>query len=285
MTSPTIGPTLQKNECASALNRTTFRTSRELDFFSEKELTTQTGHPIEEWPCVFLKETIDNALDACEESDISPEIRVHAAGMTVTDNGPGLPVETLHAALDFSVRASSRGMYVAPDRGAQGNALMTLLSMPYVLDPEQSKFLLTAEGVRHAIVCRADPISQRVQVEHRPAAVDDEPGTAVRICWSPRADADGAVVWPFADMDPEAVGTVWSPSPKDMCLSLLRGYTLFNPHLTLAVDWFGETLAVEATDPQWSKWKPHQRTSAHWYAPRHLERLIAALASARKLLS
>lgn len=38
------------------LNRTTFRTSRAMDFFSEKELTTQTGHGIEEWPLVVVKE-------------------------------------------------------------------------------------------------------------------------------------------------------------------------------------------------------------------------------------
>ena len=48
------------------LNRTTFRTSREMDFFSEKELTTQTGHSIDEWPHVVVKELVDNALDACE---------------------------------------------------------------------------------------------------------------------------------------------------------------------------------------------------------------------------
>ena len=41
------------------LNRTTFRTSREMDFFSEKELVTQTGHEIQEWPLVVIKELID----------------------------------------------------------------------------------------------------------------------------------------------------------------------------------------------------------------------------------
>ena len=31
-----------------------------------------------------------------------------------------------------------------------------------------------------------------------------------------------------------------------------------------------------ATDPAWLKWKPHRPTSAHWYEPQHLERLIGA---------
>ena len=52
------------------LDRATFTTSRALDFFSEKELTAQTGHGPAEWPLVILKELADNALDACEEAGI-----------------------------------------------------------------------------------------------------------------------------------------------------------------------------------------------------------------------
>ncbi len=37
------------------LERTTFRTSRLLDFCSEKELIAQTGHRPEGWPLVVLK--------------------------------------------------------------------------------------------------------------------------------------------------------------------------------------------------------------------------------------
>ena len=46
---------------------------------------------------VIVKELVDNALDACEEAGIAPEIdiRVDAAGITVADNGPGLPAETI----------------------------------------------------------------------------------------------------------------------------------------------------------------------------------------------
>lgn len=75
------------------LERATFRTSRLLDFASSKELTAQTGHPPEDWPLVVVKELLDNALDACEEAGIAPEIavRVGAHGISVIDNGPGLP--------------------------------------------------------------------------------------------------------------------------------------------------------------------------------------------------
>jgi hypothetical protein len=69
------------------VERSTFRTSRFLDFASEKELTAQTGHPSKEWPLVIVKELIDNALDACEEAGVPPEIsvRVGAHGITVLD--------------------------------------------------------------------------------------------------------------------------------------------------------------------------------------------------------
>src|ERR1700722_5151694 len=69
------------------LERVNFKTSREMDFFSEKELVTQTGHAIEEWPLVIVKELVDNALDACEEADVSPviEVRADACGIAIKD--------------------------------------------------------------------------------------------------------------------------------------------------------------------------------------------------------
>src|SRR5262249_28296888 len=56
----------------------------------------------------------------------------------------------------------------------------------------------------------------------------------------------------------------------------VEGFALFNPHATVTFEYFGTRTAWKATDPDWHKWKPHQPTSAHWYEPRHLERLIGA---------
>ncbi len=115
---------------AAQLRRATLRTSHLLDFCSRKELIAQTGHQPEAWPLVVLKELVDNALDACEEAAVAPVINVQVDedGITVSDNGPGIPAETIEGVLDFSVRVSSREAYVAPDRGAQGNALMTVVA-------------------------------------------------------------------------------------------------------------------------------------------------------------
>jgi DNA topoisomerase VI subunit B len=131
------------------LERVTFRTSRELDFFTEKTLVAQTGHEREQWPLVIVKELVDNALDACEEADVPPVIEVvaDAASVTIRDNGPGLPESTLRGSMDFTVRVSSREAYVSPTRGAQGNALKTLLPMPWILDPLHQVRVQEAEAL------------------------------------------------------------------------------------------------------------------------------------------
>ena len=243
-----------------------------MDFFSEKELVAQTGHDVGDWPLVFIKETFDNALDACEEADIPPTIDViaDARGITVRDNGPGLPEATLRSAMDFTTRTSNREAYVGPTRGAQGNALKTLLPMPRVIDEQHGKLIVQAHGKRHAITCGADPISQRASI-HDDVIELPTVGTEVRIEWSPRTNCYNSVIWPFD-------GIVVPDCPKFLgrFREMIEGFALFNPHVTIRLDWFGEQTEMKASDPLWEKWRPHQPTSCHWYEQRHLERLIGA---------
>jgi hypothetical protein len=94
----------------AVLNRTTFTTSRLLEFCSRKELVAQTGHEPDDWPLVIIKELVDNSLDSCEEASVAPVIHVTVArGMIrVRDNGPGIPPDTIASILDFTTRTSSR---------------------------------------------------------------------------------------------------------------------------------------------------------------------------------
>ena len=264
-------PKQKRQRRAPTLQRTTFRTSREMDFFSEKELVTQTGHEIKDWPLVFIKELIDNSLDACEEADIPPEINVKAdaAGITVGDNGPGLPEATLKAALDFTVRASNREAYVAPDRGAQGNALKTILPMPL----DHGRLIVQAHGKCHSLTCGAGTISQRAVV-HDDVTEQPTVGTKVRIEWEPRDDHNGHVIWPFDYLAP--LCDSWPPTFADRFRSLVEGSAVFNPQATITLDWFKAKTTWKATDPKWEKWKPNKPTSAHWYELPHIERLIGA---------
>ena len=88
-----------------------------------------------EWPLVVLKELVDNALDAAEDAEIAPVVSITVKGnsIIIEDNGPGIPAKTIDGILDYSIRVSSREAYVSPTRGAQGNALKTILPMGYVL--------------------------------------------------------------------------------------------------------------------------------------------------------
>jgi hypothetical protein len=251
-----------------------------MDFFGIKELERQTGHEVGEWPLVAVKELSDNALDACEEAGVTPLISVVATddGLAVVDNGPGMPEKTLAGALDFAVRASSREAYVSPCRGAQGHALKTLIPMPTVIDPKGGRFVLEAHGRRHAIACRANPISQRAEFHDDCEDGTAASGTTVGLSWTPREDDDGNVVWPFDDLCPLASRTYFDDGPSfaERCRELLEGYALFNPHATIRLDGFGEVTTWEATDPAWQKWKPYQPPSAHWYEEAHLSRQIGA---------
>jgi hypothetical protein len=62
----------------------------------------------------------------------------------------------------------------------------------------------------------------------------------------------------------------------DRFRGLIEGFALFNPHATIQLNWFGQQAMWGAADPAWQKWKPNRPTSAHWYEPPDLERLIGA---------
>jgi DNA topoisomerase VI subunit B len=247
------------------LDRTTFTTSRLLDFFTDKELTTQTGHGLYDWPLVAVKELFDNSLDACEEADVPPAITVTVDqhGITVTDNGPGIPAETIEGAMDFDVRVSSRDGYVSPTRGAQGNALKTLLAMPFVLDGNAGTVEIAARGQRHRIDVQVDHIEQAPRIV-RTTTQDSKckKGTSVTIRWpdSARSLLDDA---------------------KPRFLQLVSSFGWLNPHLTVNLDWGGaRELNIAATDAAWKKWRPRDPTSPHWYEVSHFERLITGYLAA-----
>ncbi len=251
-----------------ALERTTFRTSRLLEFCSQKELTAQTGHGPDDWPLVILKELVDNALDACEEAGVRPAIHVTVARgkIRVRDSGRGIPPETVASILDFSTRTSSREAYVAPDRGAQGHALKTILAMPFALNGEEGRVEIVARGVQHAITFRVDQIRQTPVIDQQAEPAPVRSGTSV------------TVHWPLSSRSELA-------EAKQQFLQIAEAYTLLNPHLALSVVWRDPPDAEEpehvrrvwaATRPDWRKWTPAAPTCPNWYSRDDLERLVGA---------
>jgi len=150
------------------LDRTTFQTSRLLEFFSEKELQMQIGFPKEQWPIALLKELIDNALEAAESTGVLPDIEVTLGPgtLSVRDHGPSLPVKTLKHSLNYLVRVSDKAHYVSPSRGQLGNALKCLWAAPYVAHGEQGSVEVVTRGMTHRIDVTLDRIAQQPKVQH-----------------------------------------------------------------------------------------------------------------------
>jgi hypothetical protein len=248
------------------LTRVAFKVSRLTEFCSERELQNQTGHSIGEWPLVVAKEIFDNALDACEEAEVAPEIAitVDPSVVTIQDNAGGIDAETIESILDYTVRVSSREAYVSPTRGAQGNALKTILAMGYVLDRRREGGIddaagvtvIESRGVAHRIEFKVDHVNSQPRIVHTTAPSPIEVGTKIAIHWPPSRLLEYAA----ANFQ-----------------QLVEAYVWFNPHLTLRGVWFGqEFINVKATNPDWEKWRPRNPTSAHWYDESRLQRYMAA---------
>jgi DNA topoisomerase VI subunit B len=249
---------------AHALARVVFQTSRLGDFASQKQLEKQTGHAVFDWLRVTVKELIDNALDACEEAGIEPVIDVAVAddlSITVIDNGPGIAPDTIAKLIDYSSRVSSREAYISPTRGAQGNALSTLLAMPFALDDSKpGTTVIKSQGVEHTITFSADPIRQTPKIEHTREPSNVKTGTRF------------TTRWPYSACS-------FLADARSKFLHLATAFTWINPHLTLSIAWeLGERIAwtIAATDPAWRKSLPSDPMSPHWFNVERLGRLMAA---------
>jgi DNA topoisomerase VI subunit B len=174
------------------LTRVAFKVSRLMEFCSQRELQNQTGHSAWDWPLVVAKEAMDNALDACEEAEVAPDITVivEPDKIVVQDNAGGIDAETVESILDYTVRVSSREAYCSPTRGAQGNALKTILAMGYVLDRGRGDdaagmTIIESHGVTHRIEFKVDHISNQPKIVHATSASPIKVGTKLTIHWPP----------------------------------------------------------------------------------------------------
>jgi hypothetical protein len=248
------------------LTRVPFTVSRLMEFCTHRELVNQTGHAAGDWPLVVLKELTDNALDACEEAEIAPviHITVNDDSITIADNGPGIPAKTIDGILDYSIRVSSREAYCSPTRGAQGNALKTILPMGYVLDESEgderpSTTIIEARGLAHRIVFGVDHIRQEPKIERTTEKSAVKTGTKITVTLPSVHLHD----WPF--------------SGQKRFLQIAAAYVWLNPHLTMRLTWHGENkIDAVASDQTWSKWLPTWPTSAHWYDVSRFRRYMAA---------
>jgi DNA topoisomerase VI subunit B len=245
------------------LPRSTFATSRLAEFASVKELTTQTGHGPEDWALVIVKELADNGIDAAEMAGKPPVIAITVAGnsITVTDNGGGISPDDVVRILDFSQRVSTNEAYASPTRGRQGNAIQTVLAMPFVLDPSDDRGGTTIEsrGVKHTVGFEVDPVRRTPKVSHTQGRGFVHSGTRV------------SVRWPFSACSNLA-------DAKAGIVQIAENYAALNPHLSISVQWNSRNeVNIKAADPAWIKWLPSDPISAQWYDTERFERLITAI--------
>jgi hypothetical protein len=193
--------------------------------------------------CKSRRFATETRLDACEEAEIAPVIAVHlttrkrrhGTEIVIADNGPGIPSKTVTGVIDYSVRVSSREVYASPTRGAQGNALKTILPMGYVLSgARESETVIEAHGIAHTIRFAVDQIRQEPMVTVDKALSDVRTGTRITVFLPANDDED---------------------FPVDKIKLLCSDFCWLDPHLTLRLVHDRITLIdCAATNPDWVKW-------------------------------
>jgi DNA topoisomerase VI subunit B len=252
---------------AATLKRMTFEQSRLLEFFSEKELQMQIGHPKQAWPVALVKELIDNSLDACETANLSPDIEVivEKDSISVKDNGPGLPEKTLERSLDYLVRVSDKNFYVSPTRGQLGNALKCVYAAPFVAEGEHGLVEVMTRGKTYRIDVKLNHLVQEPELTLSQEAGFVKNSTLVKMHWP-------GIAGYLAER--HAVDFYNSyPSIRD----IVSGFACFNPHLTIRLHGGpGGDLEIKRAKRDWQKFKPDEPTSPHWYTADRLKALIGA---------
>src|SRR5829696_5943836 len=215
------------------LHRTTFEVSRASEYFDARQLSALTGVGQTEFASVCLKELVDNALDASETAGARPEVAIDVRteqdiiGLTVSDNGPGIPPEVVHKVLDYSVRVSDKAAYRSPTRGAQGNALKTVIGIPYALGSREP-LVVEAQGVSHRIRPWVDPAGT-VHFDYASAEMLLEaPGTTVSLEMPTGLSGDAAAIAAASGYPNDHVAQALD------AIHWARSFAAFNPHATLS---------------------------------------------------
>jgi hypothetical protein len=117
--------------------------------FSIKGLQSLTGQIVSNFLQYLTKEIIDNSLEATEypQIDIIAQLRsdydidvafgndICISLLSIRDNGPGISEETIYKIFkDIENFGGTKRHYKLPTRGAQGNALMTVLGIQNLFD-------------------------------------------------------------------------------------------------------------------------------------------------------
>ncbi len=173
-----------------------------------------------------LKEAVDNALDACEEEGVLPELRVTVEKMgpgslknsdqiriLVEDNGPGIEAEDVPKVFGEYLASSKFGKGRC-SRGQQGIGISAATTWAQLTSATGAKIITKTPAMRKALSCTVE-----VDIKHNKGVVKDretidwdrKSGTSVEFLIDGRIQLNG----------------------EAGLLNYLNGTTLVNPHMTL----------------------------------------------------
>lgn len=160
-------------------------TSRVSENFNEGGLNTLTGQHPEYFGGYFLKESIDNSLEAAESADHDPVIQIYIEGarvrgrgipykarrIKVKDNASGISEAQVNKIFgDIDKLGGTKRYRNLATRGNQGNALMTILGIQYL---SGGPLVLRSNGKKYEITAEKDEISREMHTEIDVSPIED----------------------------------------------------------------------------------------------------------------
>jgi hypothetical protein len=262
---------------------TAFSLNREFDFVRMDGLRRATGRPPHEWDLYILKELLDNALDADEvewRKDVTnaPDIKVCSEYIPVpqlksqqltveVSNRALFPTEQILDIFDTRRYTSHKAFIKGLTRGALGNALKTLLGVPYVMRNQTAgdwklalkPLSICSRGIEYLPRYHVDTLAQTVETTCEENSCAPVEGTSISIGLDH-----------FGQEHPRTLAEI---------KAFAWQYHLCNPHA--AMSW-----SVAIGDEEWEElyepdlhWTNKFRGTApiHWYSLTAFREVLAAL--------
>ena len=119
-------------------SQSTLGKMRIFDYLEIDGLEKLSGIESYDWDLYTIKELVDNAIDADEGCDILPNVSIIISYQrdlfsVSVKNKADFPLHYSKRIFSLDEYVSNKGYYRNNTRGAQGNALKTIISIPYTL--------------------------------------------------------------------------------------------------------------------------------------------------------
>lgn len=262
----------------NSLMNEAFSFNREFDFVRLDRLCRTTGRSAHEWDFYIIKELIDNALDADEvfwrqkpSQKPTLKVRIEIANNQLfvqVSNRTQFPVELIPDIFATYQYTSRKAFIKGLTRGALGNALKTLLGIPYALrnrvsgdwKPDQKPLSIICNKQEYLPIYTVDTTNQNIgfDCQTKPSNKDTE-GTIITVALDY-----------FQQEKPRTLNEI---------KRLAQKYNLCNPHANFQwlVEIGEEEWSVEyAANQNWSN-KFRGVAPIHWYSMTAFQDLLGAL--------